>query len=394
MNNQQINEYIVRRHDELPENRWCKAISEELKEMGVNLSRNAVRNRYDRYMEQFETKQEESQKPIEEQINDDLQESLKVVEERATDKKYKVALTTVRRLQDELEAALQIQSYSNSYKIDPSTRKPSESTAITIWSDWHIEERVDSDTVNGLNEFTLEIGRKRTEKLFRKCVDFVKMYQQDTTIKEMVVALLGDFISNDIHDENLETAQLLPIEAILFAQTQIISGIEYILENTDVRLTSPCHSGNHARTTKRVHVSTEAGHSLEYLMYHNLAQYFKGNPRVTFIIPRSYLSYMQVYNYTIRFHHGHDIKYGGGIGGLFIPTYKAISQWNKGRHADLDCFGHWHQTKDGGNFYCNGSLIGFNPYAISIKADYEPPRQNFFLVHKELGKTIQSPIHL
>lgn len=394
MKDKEILEYIVRRRGELPDNRWCKAISEELAKLGVNLTRNAVRTRYDRWRVANESSWEETQKPINEQIEDDMRSSIQASQERSVDKKYRIILGTVGRLQDELEALLHIKSHTSSHTITAQSRRPSESTAVAIWSDWHIEETVDSDTVNGLNEFNLTIAEQRTEKLFRKCVDFVKMFQQDTEIKEMIIALLGDFISNDIHDENLETGSLRPIEAILFAQRQIIAGIEFILNNTNVNLTIPCHSGNHARTTKKVHVSTEAGHSLEYLMYHNLATYFGNNPRVKFIIPRSYLSYVQVYNTTIRFHHGHDIKYGGGIGGLFIPTYKAISQWNKGRVADLDCFGHWHQTKDGGNFYCNGSLIGFNPYAIAIKADYEPPRQNFFLVHKELGRTIMSAIHL
>ena len=40
---------------------------------------------------------------------------------------------------------------------------------------------------------------------------------------------------------------------------------------------------------------------------------------------------------------------------------------------------HFHQLKNGGNFITNGSLIGYNAFAIQIKADYEPPRQKFFM---------------
>jgi hypothetical protein len=69
---------------------------------------------------------------------------------------------------------------------------------------------------------------------------------------------------------------------------------------------------------------------------------------------------LQIYDVTVRFHHGHSIRYAGGVGGIYIPTNKAIAQWNKGRHADLDVFGHFHQLRDGGNFICNGSLIGYN----------------------------------
>ena len=42
----------------------------------------------------------------------------------------------------------------------------------------------------------------------------------------------------------------------------------------------------------------------------------------------------------------------------------------------------------------NGSLIGYNAYAMSIKADYEKPSQTFFLIHPRYGKTIVAPIEL
>ena len=384
MKSHEVNAYIIRRGNELASvrTRW-EVIRAELLKEGVDLSSDAVRKRF------------KAQANTEAPTIEATVEAHKQAEERKDERvALKEFVGEIDILRAKLEAMQVLKANIQSYAIAPSTRKPSESTAIAIWSDWHIEERVEAETVNGMNEFTLEIAKKRTEKLFRKCVDFVRMYQQDTTIKEMIIALLGDFITNDLHDESSETAQLLPIEATLFAQTQIISGINFILENTELNLTIPCHSGNHARTTKKVHHSTEHGHSLEFLMYHNLANYYKDNPRVKFLIPRAYHSFIQVYNTTIRFHHGHNIKYGGGIGGLFIPAYKAISQWDKTRRADLDCFGHFHQTKDGGNFRCNGSLIGFNPFAISIKADFEKPMQDFFLVHKELGRSIMSPIHL
>jgi hypothetical protein len=73
---------------------------------------------------------------------------------------------------------------------------------------------------------------------------------------------------------------------------------------------------------------------------------------------------VDIFGKTVRFHHGHAINYQGGIGGIFIPAFKAISQWDKMRQADVDFFGHFHQHKDGSKFVSNGSLIGFNTYAL------------------------------
>ena len=87
-----------------------------------------------------------------------------------------------------------------------------------------------------------------------------------------------------------------------------------------------------------------------------------------------------------------DRHHGGGIGGVSIPAYKKISQWQRAKYADLDIFGHLHQMKDGGNFLLNGSMIGYNAFAVRIGADYEQPKQTFVLINKKRGKTLVCPI--
>jgi len=129
-------------------------------------------------------------------------------------------------------------------------------------------------------------------------------------------------------------------------------------------------------------------------MYLQLQKYFSNQPRIQFIINDSYLTYLKVFGFTLRFHHGHALRFIGGIGGLFIPAYKAISQWNKHKQADWDFFGHFHQLKDGGIFISNGSLIGFNSYAIKIKADYEKPKQFFGIIDEERGLDVTRKLTL
>ena len=220
----------------------------------------------------------------------------------------------------------------------------------------------------------------------------LELCQKGTKIDTVILALLGDFCSLMIHEELMETNGCLPIEAMIKAQAMLASGIEYLLDHTTANFVVPCHSGNHGRITQKIRHSSEMGNSLEIYMYHNLAMYFAKNKRIKFLISTGYHTYIDVYDMKIRFHHGHAIRFGGGIGGIYIPVNKAIAQWNKGRHADLDVFGHFHQQRDGGNFLCNGSLIGYNAYALSIKAEFDVPKQTFFLVEKDWGKTIVAPI--
>jgi hypothetical protein len=309
-------------------------------------------------------------------------------------RKYSEALQTIDRQEKEIaHQADLVERGIETFTIEPRQGSgTAEGTAVLVASDWHVEEIVNPATVSGLNEHNLEIARKRATKFFQSGLRLIRLLQQDIKIDHALVPLLGDFISNDIHEEFPENNELPPMHAIEEAGNLIASGIEFLLEHSKLRLTLPCHSGNHARTTKTTRFSSENGHSIEYLMYRHLAAYFRKEQRVQFIIAEGPHSYVDVYGQTIRFHHGHMIKYQGGIGGIFIPTYKAIAQWNKARPADLDVFGHFHQCKDGGNFICNGSNIGYNAFALSIKADFEEPKQQLFLMDKKRGRTCTWPI--
>lgn len=309
--------------------------------------------------------------------------------------RYKEALETVEAQAKTLSALNAVGEGVETFHIEPHhSSGTAEAVAVLVASDWHIEERVAPNSVSGLNTFDLAIGKKRATAFFQRGLRLIKLLQQDVKIDTVALPLLGDFITNDIHDEMPENNLLLPIDAIIHAEGLLISGIDFLLANTTCKFILNCHSGNHARTTRTTRFATENGHSLEYMMYRHLAAYYRSEPRLQFVIPEGPHSYLDIYSTTIRFQHGHMVKYGGGVGGIYIPVNKAIAQWNKARHADLDVFGHFHQCRDGGNFVCNGSLIGYNAFALSIKADFEPPKQQLFLIDKKRGRTCTWPILL
>ncbi len=313
-------------------------------------------------------------------------------EKQDTTSKYKVLLEEVERLERESEA-MRAKS-GNVFSIPNKVSKlDGEAVAVVLASDFHLEELVKSQWVGGLNEYNLTISKARAIEFFQNTVKLLKKEQQAVNIKRMVLWLGGDFITGNIHDENMETAQLLPIEAMIFAETILKSGIEFLLSNTDVSLVIPCNAGNHSRITKKQRHSTDVGNSLETIMYHHLAEHFKANKRVRFVLQSGYHLILPIFdNYSIRFHHGHNVKYGGGIGGLYIPAKKAISQWQKSNPVQLDCFGHLHTMKVDTDFISNGSLIGYSPFAVAIKADFEKPQQAFFLIDRKRGRTIVAPI--
>lgn len=273
----------------------------------------------------------------------------------------------------------------------------SESAMVIVWSDWHIEETVRPEQVGGKNEYSLAVADKRFKNLLYGGMAWYKINSAATGIKTIVLALLGDFISGSIHADLAEGNSLPPADAIYKAYSMIVSGIKFMLENTprEVSFVLPCHSGNHGRMTKEQRISTESGNSLEYFMYLMLQDYFEKEKRVKFVVQAGYHSYVSFFEgaYETRFHHGHQMNYQGGVGGLTVPVNKSIAQWNKSRSVNLDIFGHFHTSFDGGNFVSNGSLIGLSPYGVSIKASYEPASQQCFLINREYGaKTMVAPI--
>lgn len=300
--------------------------------------------------------------------------------------------------EERLDFLFALQEERKPIVIPGKKNRQSESVAIAVASDWHVEETVNSKTINGLNEFNLKIADERINSFFSNTLKLVQIQKNGTDIDTLVLALIGDFITGYIHEELLESNSLSPTEAVGWAMERLIGGINFLLASGEFKeIIIPTCYGNHSRTTVKRRVSTGYKNSFEWLMYQVMKKIFdaSGEKRVKFQISDSSHNWLTIYEkFPIRFHHGDDIKYQGGVGGITIPVNKAINEWNKSQKAYLDVFGHWHQYFSGSNFVANGSLVGYSAYALSIKAGYEPPQQAFFLIEKNRGKTINCPIWL
>lgn len=264
----------------------------------------------------------------------------------------------------------------------PKTKSQGPASAIISLCDWHVEEQVDAKTVNNLNTYNLEIAEKRVRKTFERAVGLLENARQLSRIQEIVLALLGDHITGYIHEELLESNYLSPPEATLFAQEQICWGISYLLKNVDLPIRIVTANGNHGRTTPRKRISTSYKNSFEWLMFQQTSKFYLNEPRVHWQIAHAYHNYLDIQGKTVRFHHGDALRYQGGVGGITIPVLKAVAAWDRTRRADLDVFGHWHQPLFHRKFISCNCLIGFNAYAIEIKAEYSEPSQTLIVLDR------------
>src|SRR5271166_1216377 len=102
----------------------------------------------------------------------------------------------------------------------------SESVAVWAASDWHVEERVDAGDVEGRNTFNLNVADRRIAAYWQNMMRLTDIMQKDTNIPVVFLALLGDFITNTIHEDVAESNQLGPGDAIWWVQEHLISGIK------------------------------------------------------------------------------------------------------------------------------------------------------------------------
>lgn len=270
-----------------------------------------------------------------------------------------------------------------------------EAIACAMASDWHVEESVDAAPVHGLNEYSLEIARARSRMFFQSLLTLTDICARDSVIDTINLDVLGDMFTGFLHDENLHSNQLAPGDAARFVRDLFFDGIDFLLRESSYVIEGDMIPGNHGRMTKFVWSTDPTGTSLETLAYHSIVDRYRDNPRVKLRVAGQAMVYARFFErFTVRKIHGYEIKYGGGIGGITIPVRKAIAAWDKSIRADLTIFGHFHQRIDGGDFLANGSLIGFNAYAQSIKASFEQPQQSFYLIDARNGgeKSITAPI--
>jgi hypothetical protein len=298
------------------------------------------------------------------------------------------------QISDKLDEALQITEFTEvkAPKIPVVKGTKDQAVPIIQYSDWHVEERIEKSTTGGMNEYNPDIAKARAEKLVVNTLKLIKKERQDVTINELVVCLGGDFINNYLHEHDVQMNFMSPIQASMFAKEILKKSLLTLANNANVKkILVVCVRGNHGRQTKKMSSSIDYRMNLEAIIYHSLKQEL--SEPFEFYIPESELAYFDVLGKKIRAFHGHQVSYQGGIGDLTVPMNKLIQKWDRTVKADWNLCHHYHRVwLPTSTCSLNGSLCGWNSYAQSIGAAFEPPMQVFHLLDAKKGFTTRMPI--
>lgn len=278
------------------------------------------------------------------------------------------------------------------YEIKPSSGSMGKETiSISLLSDVHIEEVVLSDSVLGLNSFNPEIAQKRLNNYFVNLVKLVSHHQRNYSIKKHIIGLLGDIIGGFIHEELKQTNSMTPLEAIAFAKTCLLSGFKYLQDNLDVEeIEVICCVGNHGRNTDKLQFANLTETSYEWFLYEDLrvmCEILKFD-KFKFINPKSGFVIVQIFGEKYMFTHGNlGFSYKGGVGGIYVPFLRYFGKVAPTFGIKRIFFGHYHTTLDIKEGVGNGSVKGYDSYAISKGLPYEPPQQSMVLLNERKGFT-------
>ena len=266
--------------------------------------------------------------------------------------------------------------------------------AVALFSDAHIEETVTPESVLGKNEYNVEIAKKRIENYF---VNLANCINEDR-IENLVFASLGDTISGMIHDELVQSNGMTPVEATLMAQNLIYSGLTYLCEKTKLdKILFIGIVGNHSRTTKKIQHANGFKMSYEWLMYQNIKQQCENTKLpIEFNIPESELAILDMPDgQRFIFCHGFQIK-GSGSGtvcGIYPALNRLSLKWGKTFSQHKIFLGHFHSCTSINNAMVNGSIIGFNSFALTNGMPYEEPAQMYILYDTNVGELLTRKIY-
>ncbi|SOB60619.1 conserved protein of unknown function [Pseudodesulfovibrio profundus] len=264
-----------------------------------------------------------------------------------------------------------------------------EDVPMTMWSDFHWAEQVRPEEIQGLNRFDMDIAAERLRTLCDNTSYLLTDHLKGRDWPGIIVCLNGDMLSGDIHEELSETNAEDIGPAWIDLRRNLQSALTLMADRFG-KVFVPCEFGNHTRTTKKIRHKKAAHKNLDWLLYHELADFMADDDRIKFLIGEGADVQFKVYDHTYRMTHGNQFRGGAGFIGALAPVTRgehkkriAVQSYNAG--YDTLLIGHFHQCMKLPRVLCNGSLVGYNEFAINNNFSFDEPKQMLWLTNRRLG---------
>ena len=226
-----------------------------------------------------------------------------------------------------------------------------EKGATLMVSDLHYGIKVD----NQFNYYDTEVAEDRLKQLTNKTIQYCKKHD----ISHLNIELLGDMVSGTIHT-GVRVQQEEDIIQQIIDCAELLSNMVNDLAEYVENVTVYSVYGNHGRTESNKHDAINS-ENYERLIYYFMKNRVKG---VRFIDSQGE-DFIKYYDFGKTFVISHGDK---------DKQASAIEAYSKmlGEQVGEVHLAHWHEFKEVGNVIVNGSVVGSDDYAVSIRKHSKP----------------------
>ena len=262
--------------------------------------------------------------------------------------------------------------------------------------------------MSGLNSYNFDIFNKRLSGWASQVLTLVSLRREAVPIDELVIPMLGDMISGDIHEE-LSNTNLDNCMQQMIRGANLLGQALMFLAPHFKKIRVPCVVGNHGRMTRKPPMKDKYM-DWDYMLYQWIAAFCQNQKNIEFDIRKSYVSTFKVFDKNVLIMHGDSASGAGSLTTItrVLTNLRSVLQYRKGLepeagevHTDLldpnilpasfdsVMMGHFHRPDEidigTGHALICGCMKGGDEFALQRLAVITKPQQLITYWHPKYG---------
>jgi len=394
---------------------------------GVVVHRTTLQKWYDREVELLDEQQSEDMEDMQTDFTPEAHVKMaRKIETYKGEARYwkKVAEAAIKKEAKEDLLIDSIKKFTPSYKEVKKykRRKPtgkikgnSVQSMIAPLTDTHIGDNVELEEMMGLNEYNIDIFNKRLYGWANQVITLAELRRNSAEVGELIVPMLGDMISGDIHEELARTNNDHCMGQMIRGANLISQALMLIAPHFD-KVRVPCVVGNHGRMTRKPPMKNKYM-DWDYMLYQWISVFCQDQKNIEFHIPKTFMTTINVCNRNILLAHG-DFINGGGSGTSInrgVSNMRNVLSFRKGLKEELNhiqdnslesipdnydsaLLGHFHRIDEidigTGAVHICGCMKGGDEFAMQRVQAINKPRQLVLYYHPKYGEIGKEIIYL
>ena len=285
-----------------------------------------------------------------------------------------------------------------------SFRGKHQQTVIAPLSDTHVGEAVYKEQMLGINSYDWNMFNQRLYGWANQVLNLVNYRRNIAPIDDLIVPMLGDMISGDIHEELARSNISNCMEQMIRGANLIAQALMFLAPHFKT-IKVPCVVGNHGRMTRKPPMKDKYM-DWDYMMYQWVSTFCKNQDNISFELPKSYLHVFSVYNQKILIMHGDSVSGAGSNTSITraITNLRGVMQYkdnlsNKSEiKFDSAMIGHFHRIDEidigTGELHICGTMKGPDEFALQRLHTATKPKHLVTYWHPKYGYIGKEVIYL